>query len=123
MLMLIDVYCMFNRARGTELISPDDLLHACRLFTELNFALKVREFSSGVLAIQGPTHDDKRMTQTILQIIDSRGPITDIQLSGLLSISIIVAAEHLHSAENAGALCRDTTPEATRFYKNLFVFV
>jgi len=23
---LPDVYCLFNRARGTELISPDDLL-------------------------------------------------------------------------------------------------
>jgi len=26
MMALPDVYCLFNRARGTELISPDDLL-------------------------------------------------------------------------------------------------
>jgi ESCRT-II complex subunit VPS36 len=28
-LMLPDVYCLFNRARGSELVSPDDLLQAC----------------------------------------------------------------------------------------------
>lgn len=26
MISLPDVYCLFNRARGTELVSPDDLL-------------------------------------------------------------------------------------------------
>ena len=25
---LTDVYCLYNRARGTDLISPDDLLQA-----------------------------------------------------------------------------------------------
>lgn len=28
-LALVDVYCLYNRARGTDLISPDDLLIAC----------------------------------------------------------------------------------------------
>lgn len=27
-LALVDIYCMYNRARGTELISPEDLLIA-----------------------------------------------------------------------------------------------
>jgi hypothetical protein len=29
---LTDVYCLFNRARGSELVSPDDLLAAVALF-------------------------------------------------------------------------------------------
>lgn len=32
MIALVDVYCLFNRARGTELISPEDLLQACALW-------------------------------------------------------------------------------------------
>jgi len=28
-LALVDVYCMYNRARGNSLISPEDLLIAC----------------------------------------------------------------------------------------------
>ena len=31
MMPLPDVYCLFNRARGAELISPDDLLTAVKL--------------------------------------------------------------------------------------------
>ncbi len=30
---LPDVYCLFNRARGTELVSPDDLLAAVQVRT------------------------------------------------------------------------------------------
>jgi ESCRT-II complex subunit VPS36 len=34
-LMLPDVYCLFNRARGSELVSPDDLLQACEAFPQV----------------------------------------------------------------------------------------
>lgn len=34
-MMLPDVYCLFNRARGTELVSPDDLLQACDAFPQV----------------------------------------------------------------------------------------
>lgn len=32
---LPEVYCRINRARGVNLISPDDLLRACALFERL----------------------------------------------------------------------------------------
>ncbi|CAN6464505.1 unnamed protein product [Victoria cruziana] len=32
MIALIDAYCLFNRARGTELISPEDMLQACAIW-------------------------------------------------------------------------------------------
>lgn len=38
---LPDVYCRFNRARGTELISPDDLLQAANLFSKIGAPLQV----------------------------------------------------------------------------------
>lgn len=34
-LLLSDVYCLFNRARGTELVSPDDLMQACEAFSQV----------------------------------------------------------------------------------------
>ena len=33
---LTDLYCLYNRARGTELVSPDDLLQAVRLMESLH---------------------------------------------------------------------------------------
>ena len=50
MMTLTDVYCLYNRARGTELISPDDLLEACELFSKLRLGLHIREFPSYVTA-------------------------------------------------------------------------
>lgn len=35
---LPDVYCLYNRARGTELISPDDLISAVKLFPQVQAA-------------------------------------------------------------------------------------
>lgn len=38
MMTLPDVYCLFNRARGTELVSPDDLLQVLLCSAEQSVA-------------------------------------------------------------------------------------
>jgi ESCRT-II complex subunit VPS36 len=35
-LALVDLYCMYNRARGTDLISPEDLLIACEKINQIS---------------------------------------------------------------------------------------
>jgi ESCRT-II complex subunit VPS36 len=52
-LPLPDVFCLFNRARGSELISPEDLLKACQLWAKLRIPLTFRRFDSGVTVV-GP---------------------------------------------------------------------
>ncbi len=47
-LALVDIYCMYNRARGTELISPEDLLIACEKLNETSSKVFLRTFPSGV---------------------------------------------------------------------------
>jgi len=69
MLTLTDVYCIYNRARGTELVSPDDLLQACRLFAELGLHIQLRKFDSGVVVLQSAEHSDKAMALRILRVI------------------------------------------------------
>ena len=63
---LADVYCLFNRARGTELISPDDLLQAVSLFGSTGAPMHLRTFSSGVLVVQSNSHDDDHVRPHIL---------------------------------------------------------
>ena len=43
---------MYARARGSELISPDDLLHACEFFVELNSTFRLRTFANGVRVVE-----------------------------------------------------------------------
>lgn len=55
---LPDVFCLFNRARGTELVSPDDLLAAVRLFPSISAPLHVRSFPSGLVVVESNSHSD-----------------------------------------------------------------
>ncbi|OMJ13685.1 Vacuolar protein-sorting-associated protein 36 [Smittium culicis] len=50
--LVIDAYCLYNRARGVSLVYPQDFIDACNLFHELKLPLKLRKFRSGLLAIQ-----------------------------------------------------------------------
>lgn len=60
MMSLADVYCRINRARGLELLSPEDLLNACRL---LRGPIKLRQFPSGAMVLQLESHDDEAVAE------------------------------------------------------------
>jgi ESCRT-II complex subunit VPS36 len=49
---LSDVYCMFNRARGVELVSPDDVYHAAVQQKKLQLGYHLRKFDGGLLVLQ-----------------------------------------------------------------------
>ena len=51
-LALVDIYCMYNRARGTDLISPEDLIIACEKMNEVSQRVMLRTFTSGVKVLQ-----------------------------------------------------------------------
>ncbi|KAH6804169.1 EAP30/Vps36 family protein [Perilla frutescens var. frutescens] len=124
MINLIDVYCLFNRARGTELISPDDLLQACSLWEKFDVPVMLRKFDSGVVVIQSKTHSDEEVFARIASLIMK----PDALLNGIsagdaartLGVAPAVAKEYLLAAEGKGLLCRDVSPDGFRFYINLF---
>lgn len=117
---LTDVYALFNRARGTELISPQDLLAVSRLLQPLGLGLRLKTFSSGVTVIQEEARDDAAVLQRLASMA-SEGPIMIGQCAKALGISVLLAKESLNAAEQAGALCRDETIEGVRYYPNSFI--
>lgn len=48
---LVDLYCLYNRARGTDLISPEDLNIACRNLDTVSSKFMVKMYQSGVKTI------------------------------------------------------------------------
>lgn len=60
---LTDVYCRVNRARGLELLSPEDLIQACHMLEQLNLPIKLREFDSGVKVLQLQSHSDANVVK------------------------------------------------------------
>jgi ESCRT-II complex subunit VPS36 len=148
---LTDVYCLYNRARGANMISPEDLIEALKKMETLGLGMKLREFDdSGVMVLQECNFDDSVMAKKLIEYINSQEGgntngggfmnyimggnsgvevegkkahvgLTPLEAARVLKISPLLANEQLYSAERNGYLCRDVCVEGTRFYRNLFV--
>lgn len=69
MMSLTDVYCRINRARGLELLSPEDLLNASRLMETVNLPLKLFEFDSGVKVLQLEALRNENVAESTLELV------------------------------------------------------
>jgi len=123
MMSLTDVYCLFNRARGSNLISPEDLRASCALLgSTVKVGLSMRTFPSGVVVLQ---LDDLAVESTNYEarraLIDlCAGGRTALEASHVLKLSPLLASEQLEEAERLEWLCRDVTLSTVRFFPNKF---
>lgn len=115
-----DVYCRFNRARGMELVSPDDVANAAKLFQHLHLPMRLRKFDSGVLVVQSLSQTEEQIIDATSKTIEENGPLSSEELGHLLGLAITLAKERLLLSEKAGKLCRDDSVEGLRFYVNEF---
>ncbi|CAO2611622.1 Vacuolar protein-sorting-associated protein 36 [Lemmus lemmus] len=118
---LTEVYCLVNRARGMELLSPEDLVNACKMLESLKLPVRLRVFDSGVMVIELQTHKEEEMVASALETVSERGSLTSEEFAKLVGMSVLLAKERLLLAEKMGHLCRDDSVEGLRFYPNLFM--
>lgn len=115
MMSLADVYCRINRARGLELLSPEDLLHACHL---LKGPIKLRNFPSGAMVLQMESQDDELTASETFNLVNKSTSLAVEEFAKLQNISLLLAKERLLAAERLGKVCRDQSLEGLRFYPN-----
>ncbi|XP_072576202.1 vacuolar protein-sorting-associated protein 36 isoform X3 [Vulpes vulpes] len=118
---LTEVYCLVNRARGMELLSPEDLVNACKMLEALKLPLRLRVFDSGVMVIELQSHKEEEMVASALETVSEKGSLTSEEFAKLVGMSVLLAKERLLLAEKMGHLCRDDSVEGLRFYPNLFM--
>ncbi|PWA22922.1 hypothetical protein CCH79_00002272, partial [Gambusia affinis] len=111
MMALTEVYCLVNRARGMELLSPEDLLNACKMFESLKLPLRLRVFDSGVMVVQLQSHSEEEMIASALDNVTEKGSLTAEEFAKLLGLSVLLSKERLLLAEKMGHLCRDDSVE------------
>lgn len=136
-LTLVDLWAMFNRARGgVELVSPMDFEKAARLWESLKLPVRLRTFRSGVMVVQGRDRTDEITIKALLTWLQDlhefpperevewdwrefgRG-VTPQDAAERFGWSIGVAEEELLLAEERGVVCRDEGLEGLRFWENL----
>jgi len=121
MMTLTDAFVRVNRARGLELISPDDLLLGAKALAEAGLPLQLHTFPTGVMVLKGQGVSQEEERQSMVNLVESSGSLTPEELGQKQGMSVVLAREKLVSAETEGALCRDDSVEGLRFYPNLFL--
>ncbi|XP_070494065.1 vacuolar protein-sorting-associated protein 36 [Chironomus tepperi] len=118
MMTITEVYCRINRARGLELVSPDDVLNACKL---LNGPMKLRQYPSGAMILQLENHNDEQVAEEIAKLLQQKGSLSIEECARENNLSVFLTHERFLIAERAGKVCRDESVEGLRFYPNLFL--
>ncbi|KAJ6690684.1 hypothetical protein OIU85_006889 [Salix viminalis] len=129
MINLIDVYCLFNRARGTELISPEDLLQACSLWEKFDVIVlcvdspvMLRKFDSGAIFIQNKSHSDEEIEvfARIKNLVSKPEALwTGINASDA-AMTMGYCFSHGQETSLTAESERDISPDGFCFFINLF---
>ena len=121
---MCDAFCLFNRARGTELVSPRDILCACESWSSLGIDLHVREFKSGLKVIHSRERTDENVCARLSAVLTSdESSLDSYDAAQILETTPEIALEYLCVGEARGILCRDDGPSEVRFYANKFADV
>ena len=136
---LVDLWAVFNRARGgVELVSPADFEKAARMWDTLKLPVRLRQFKSGLLVVQGRDRTDEKTIASLLawlKDLHNEPPVTEVtwdwqaygrgvtaqETAERFGWSVGVATEELEMAEEAGALCREQGIDGFRFWENWLV--
>jgi len=119
MLLAHDVFCLVNRARGTALVSPEEVMSA---LTACGAAgrLKLRTLgSTGAYAACLPSSSDAVANEKLLGLAKV-GPLSAFQLGKDLGLTTAEAQYLLRDAESRAVLVRDEAPDGVFYYRNFF---
>lgn len=117
---LTDVFCWFNRARGSQLLSPEELLAAVKNMENLQLGIASQTFASGLVVLHEESTSDDALFERFLEQCRTSNYLTAVQLSQDTRVPAVLAMEQLQLAEQKGILVRDETVESIRFYPNHF---
>lgn len=121
-MLLSEVYCRINRARGLQLLSPEDVLQACNLMRRLDLPLSLHTFESGVQVVQVTGLDQDKVVEDTAKVLECHD--VDGMSAGDLArecgVPLLLARERLLQAERCAQAVRDESSEGLRFFPNLF---
>ncbi|CAJ1338562.1 unnamed protein product [Effrenium voratum] len=120
MLLMHDVFCLVNRARGTALVSPEEVISALRKCSKPGGPLRTRKLGSvGAIAVALARTSDAEMDAPLLNMLEE-APLSAFRVSTELKITVAEARYLLQDAEQRAVIVRDDAPECVYFYRNFF---
>ena len=116
---LIDLFCMYNRARGTDLISTSDMAVAAEKLNQTSSKFMLKRYPSGVLTIQSKHFNEGSYYTKLAEVIKETGNgLTAVKLGEKLNVNVLLMRELCQAAEMQGVLCRDESFEGVQYFEN-----
>jgi len=117
MLLAHDIFCLVNRARGTAMVSPEEVMVALQACRESG-KLRLRTLgSTGAWAASLPRTSDAEVDEQLLKFPE---PLSAFQLGKDLGLATAEAQYLLRDAESRAVLVRDDAVEGVFYYRNFF---
>jgi ESCRT-II complex subunit VPS36 len=117
---LVDLFCLYNRARGTDLVGPEDLNSACQLINQSSTKYMIKQYTkSGIKTIQLKTFSETGYYEKISAALGENEGMTADKLATHFKINVGVMKEHIQEAELQGFICVDDSHEGLRYHPNL----
>lgn len=122
MLLAHDAFCLVNRARGTALVSPDEVMQALRRLSREGGKLRLRQLGAGAgaLAVSLSRTSDAETDAQLLSVAESVGPLSATRLGTELGLTTSEAQYLLRDAERRSVLVRDDAFDGCYYYRNFF---
>lgn len=128
-MLLSEVFCRINRARGLELVSPEDVANACSLMKGTAYPLQLYAFPTGVQVLQLATMNSTKLIEKIRDVLTeecvgagegSYKGMSAGEVARTLGLPLLLAKERLLFCELQGAVLRDESSQGLIFFPNLF---
>ena len=72
-LTLIDAYCIYNRARGANTISPKDMTQALKYFEKNNYQIMVKNFNNEMIVLHSKEYSNKNILAMVNDYMSKSG--------------------------------------------------
>ena len=115
---LVDLYCLYNRARGTDMISPEDLLIAVNQLNETSTKYMIRNYTSGLKTVQSRLFKEDQYYEMIAGKLQQEGCLSTMKLAEAMKVNVALMKEHVAIAEERGFVCKDESYEGVQWYEN-----
>lgn len=131
---LTDVYCLFNKARGSSaFVSPKDLRLSAEIMEQLGMPITLRKLKSGEFILQSKDLKIDNMAKVIKESLIGKEKLKGGKIErrenhfGIESfsqdqnLSLSLCSELLEEIERAGHICRDQSLYGILYYSNMII--
>lgn len=93
---LVDLFCMYNRARGTDLVSPEDMAIACQAIQDRSAKYCIKAYTkSGIKTVQLRSFNEKAYYERIAAALADSPGMTADKLATHFKINVGIMKEHI----------------------------